>query len=456
MTIQDVEIAVVGAGIVGLAVAHYLAAAGRTRIALVDAGQPMAMTSAQSGENYRNWWPHRVMTEFTDHSIGLMEEIARTTGNRIGMNRRGYALATRRGRPQDLIDQLYEGYGAAASTRVRVHEADGTGGYRPPVSADWEAAPDGVDVLLDRDLIRRTFPSFDPAVAAVLHIRRAGAIASQQMGQHMLETVRAGGGRLVRGRVVAIERPAAGFRLGLKTPEGPATLDADILVDAAGPHVGQIAAMLGETLPVSNVLQQKITFEDREGAIPRTMPFSIDLDGQEIDWSDEERTALAADPDHAWLARPMPGSIHCRPEGGDGGRWIKLGWAYNRTASEPVADPAFDPHFPEVVLRGAACLNPSLRTYYGRLPRGAVLYGGYYTMTPENWPLIGPLATPGAYVAGALSGFGTMAACATGDLCARWITGAPRPDYADRLSLARYGDAALMRELTELESKGVL
>ncbi|WP_374449063.1 NAD(P)/FAD-dependent oxidoreductase, partial [Stella sp.] len=460
MRTEDAEIAVVGAGIVGLAVAHYLSAAGRTRIALVDSGPPMALTSARSGENYRNWWPHRVMTDFTDRSIALMEEIARATGNRIGMNRRGYALATRRERPQDLIDQLHDGYGAAAAARVRLHEPGGGASYRPPLSADWEDAPDGVDVLLDRALIRRTFPSFDPEVAAVLHIRRAGAIASQQMGQFMLEQVRGRGGRLVRGRVAAIERPGerpgAGFRLGLETPDGPAALDAEILVDAAGPHVGAVAALLGEALPVTNVLQQKIAFEDREGAIPRTMPFAIDLDGQSIDWTEEERAALVADPDHAWLAAPMPGSIHCRPEGGDSGRWIKLGWAYNRAAGEPVPEPAFDPHFPEVVLRGAARLNPSLRAYYGRLPRGAVLYGGYYTMTPENWPLIGPLATPGAFVAGALSGFGTMAACATGDLCARWITGAPLPDYAAKLGLARYGDHALMAELTNLESKGVL
>jgi hypothetical protein len=261
-------------------------------------------------------------------------------------------------------------------------------------------------VLLDRDLIRRTF-RLQPGDRSCC-IRRAGAIASQQMGQYMLEQVRARGGRLVRGRVVGIAR-AEGFRLTLDGADGASTIRADVVVDAAGPHVGSVAAMLGERLPVTNVLQQKITFEDREGAIPRAMPFSIDLDGQSIDWTGEERAALAADPEYAWLAGAMPGSIHCRPEGGDAGRWIKLGWAYNRTPGEPVPEPAFDPHFPEVVLRGAARLNPSLRTYYGRLPRGAVLYGGYYTMTPENWPLIGPLATPGAFVAGALSGFGTMA-----------------------------------------------
>ena len=47
------------------------------------------MTSAQSGENYRNWRTHPVMTAFTDHAIDFLEAIARQSGNRIGMTRRG-------------------------------------------------------------------------------------------------------------------------------------------------------------------------------------------------------------------------------------------------------------------------------------------------------------------------------------------------------------------------------
>jgi len=37
-----------------------------------------------------------------------------------------------------------------------------------------------------------------------------------------------------------------------------------------------------------------------------------------------------------------------------------------------------------------------------------VYYGGFYTMTEENWPLIGPMEVDDVFVVGALSGFGTM------------------------------------------------
>ena len=453
------DTAIIGAGSIGIAVAYYLLTHhGVKDIALIDAGDPMALTSAQSGENYRNWWPHPVMTAFTDHSTDLMEDIARATGNRIHMARRGYALATRRADPASLIDDLHRGYGAEGARRIRVHEGP-SAGYRPAASADWQAAPDGVDVLANPALIRAAFPGFAPDIATVLHIRRAGAISGQQLGQFMLETLRAGGGRLLRARVAAIEG-AAPFRLRLETADGGGTLRAARLVNAAGPFCGAVAAMLGENLPITCVFQQKIAFEDREAAIPRAMPFAIDLDGQEIPWTEEERAILAAEPETAALLAPMPGGIHCRPDGGDAGTWIKLGWAFNRRPSaaggDPAGEPPMDPHFPDIVLRAASRLNPSLRAYLGRLPRGARHYGGFYTMTAENWPLIGPMRTPGAFVAGALSGFGTMAACASGALCAAWIAGAPLPGHAPALSLARHANAPLMAELAAANSTGVL
>ena len=77
-------------------------------------------------------------------------------------------------------------------------------------------------------------------------------------------------------------------------------------------------------------------------------------------------------------------------------------------------------------------------------------------MTNENWPLVGPLGVDGAYVTGALSGYGCMAACAAGAICAGWIADGDLPDYATQLSLARYADKKLMTEIVNSPSKGVL
>jgi glycine/D-amino acid oxidase-like deaminating enzyme len=452
---HETEIAVVGAGIVGIATAYYLAVQHkRTRLLILDQGQPMTLTSAQSGENYRNWWPHPIMTAFTNHSITLMEDIARKTDNRLHMTRRGYLLCSRDVKPDALMRQLYVGYGTAAEHAIRIHESKGQTTYQPPASADWKVAPSGVDVLRN-NLIRKHFPDLDPAISTILHIRRAGDISGQQLGQYMLEEIRAAGGRFQRGRVTMIENGRR-FKIAIEANGQRETVNADFIVNAAGPFASHVALMLGETLPLLNVLQQKIAFPDRLGAIPRQMPFTIDLDGQTIAWTPEERDALGEDPSIAKFIKPMPGNIHCRPDGGEHSQWIKLGWAYNATPSEPEREPALDPNFPEIVVRAACRMFPRLRPYIGALPRGRSHYGGYYPMTAENWPILGASHTPGVFHAAALSGYGTMSACAAGDICARSLIGAPVPQFARSLSLARYGCKELMDELERTPSRGLL
>ena len=453
----QLSVIVIGCGIAGIAAAHYLTR--RTeidRVWIVDQGPPMAFTSAQSGENYRNWWPHPVMTAFTDLSISLMEDLARETGNGFGMTRRGYVLATRRKDIGDLLDALHDGYVDAGKDAIRFHATEAAGGYRPPEGGDWSCAPDGVDVLTNRSLIRRIFPGYDSDIANVLHIRRAGDIDSHQLGTIMLAMAGAAGAERKSGMVTGARATASGFLVEFNSANGTKTLEADILLNAAGPFVGDIATLLGFDLPVVNVLQQKIAFQDTLGAIPRDLPFSIDLDSQMIDWNGEERALLAESPETAWLTSPMPGSIHCKAEGGERGTGIKLGWAYNATPSTPSWTSGLDDQFPEIVLRGAARLNPRLRQYYGRLPRRLSHYGGYYTMTAENWPLVGPAGPEGSFVVGALSGFGTMAACAAGYLAAQMVCGGELPGYAGQLGLSRYADPALVSRLKELSRASVL
>ena len=446
---------VIGAGVAGIATAHYLALRPEIgKITIVDRGRPMAFTSAQSGENYRNWWPHPVMTAFTDLSISFMEEIDRTTG--IGMSRRGYALATRRTDIGELVDALHDGYADAATDALRFHGPGDGDAYVPPDSADWRTAPDGVDIITDRDLIRRTFPSYDPEVAAVIHVRRAGSIDSSRLGQRMLAIARGRGAEHVTGTVEAVAQVAGGFEVEVATAEGPRRLAVDVVFNAAGPFVADIGRMIGYDLPVCNVRQQKIAFEDRERAIPRDMPFSIDLDGQEIDWGDDDRALILEDDAAAWLAGPMPGGIHCKAEGAERGSWVKLGWAYTTDPTKPLWEPEVDDRFPEVVLHGAARLNPGLKVYYERLPRTMSHYGGYYTMTKENWPLIGPAGPGGSFVVGALSGFGTMGACGAGYFAAAMAAGAEVPDYAARLGLARYDDLVFVAGLEKIARSSIL
>lgn len=439
---QKTKVAIVGAGSIGISVAYYLVIRhGFTNVTLIDQGQPMSFTSAQSGENYRDWWPHAPMVQFMQHSISLMEEIASKSDNRIAMTRRGYVLATRANDIAGHLDQIAR---SDSDAEIRLHEGPIAPTYQPPWLPDWPQAPSGFDILSNQTLIQSLFPHYHPAIRHIIHVRRAGDISAQQLGQVMLETIRAAGGHRRTGVVTGIARRSEGFRLELLERETRVHLDVDIVVNSARPFAGDVAAMLGIDLPIYNVVQQKIAFPDHESAIPRTMPFSIDLDGQSIDWTDEERALLAADPATASLAGLMPGAIHCRPDGGDAGNWVKLGWAFNTVSEAAARTPPLRADYPEIVLRGAARLNPALKRYYGRLPRQMHHYGGYYTRTSDNWPLIGPMGSDGAVMAAALSGHGTMGACATGELTAAWIAGEELPTYARAFSMDRFSDGSTL------------
>lgn len=107
-------------------------------------------------------------------------------------------------------------------------------------------------------------------------------------------------------------------------------------------------------------------------------------------------------------------------------------------------------------MRGAERLVPGLSAYCDDLPRALSHYGGYYTRTCDNRPLIGPMGAPGAFMIAGLSGYGTMMACAAGELCAAWVTGRKLPDNARAFSLQRYADKALMGTSGENAADGEL
>ena len=452
---MDKQITIIGAGIIGICTAYYLAKNHKlSNIVLIDRNNPMSLTSAASGENYRNWWPQPEMFAFINRSIDLMEDIARKTKNRINMTRRGYALATRHKDTDEFINELKAGMNGLDEQLLRYQTNSISDSYRKSITNNWESTPNGVDVIQNRQLIGDAFPNYAEDVETVIHIRRGGDIDSQQLGQIMIEYLREVGVEFEFGNVLSIQK-SNGYAVEYKSVDCVRTVHSDIIVNAAGPFAKGVAKMLGVKLDLLNIYQQKIAFEDNQHLIPRDLPFSIDLDPQFLDWSSDEKELLSEDEKTSWLVDCMPNATHCRPDGGITGNWVKLGWAYNQTPDFDCQTQKIDTSFPEVVLRGASRLQPSLKAYYGKLPSRRIHYGGWYNMTNENWPLIGPMQMEGAFMNCAMSGFGTMASCAAGELCANWIAGAALPSYANGFSLNRYDNVQLMRKL-QSASKGVL
>jgi len=438
MTNASSKIVICGAGIAGIAAAYQLAVVhGVANVTLVEAGNPLSLTSDKSTEAYRNWWPGPdwQMTAYMNRSIDLIEEIARATGNRINLNRRGYLFATADATKIEFLSEMAQLAESRGAGTARFHDTSSSA-YVPSSERGFDSALNGADVITDRSLIRRHFPCLAPETMAVAHARRAGWLSAQQLGAAMLEAARERGAKLLRGELVGIvvnDRVRGVHVIQNGTHH---LLEATHLVLAAGPMQKHLAQMAGLDLPIFAERHHKVSFADTDG-VPRAAPMMIWLDAQYLPWSDDERAALEADDEARWLLQEFPAGVHGRP---DGAHATLLLFNYHNEAVAPEFPlPEPPAHYAEIAMRGMSTMVPGLRAYAGKPPRPYV-DGGYYVKTRENRPLIGPAPLEGLYVSCGYSGFGVMASCAGGELIARHITGALLPDYAPAFLLSRYQD----------------
>jgi glycine/D-amino acid oxidase-like deaminating enzyme len=437
---SSADVVVCGAGIAGVSVAFHLAVRqGVHRVLVVDPRPPLTLTSDKSTECYRNWWPGpgSDMVAFMNRSIDLLEEMAAESADAFRLTRRGYLYVTADPSRLEALRRSAEEISRLGAGELRVHGEDAAG-YLPSPSVGWMGVPGGADLLVGGGLHRR-FPYLCEQAVGALHVRRAGWVSAQQLGAWMLERARDAGATLVPAEVTSVE--VAGGRVEAVGLEGGERVRCGAFVNAAGPMFRAVGRLVGEDLPVHSEVHHKVAFRDVRGALPREAPMVIWHDPQRLAWSDEERAALEADPATRPLAGELPAACHGRPEGGSDSPWVVALWEYSRDIREPEWPLPEDPLYPEVVLRGMTTMVPALAGYLDHLPK-TVVDGGYYTKTPENRPLAGSGEVEGSFLAGALSGFGVMAAPAAGDLVARSVVGAPLPDDAGAFRLDRYRDPA--------------
>jgi glycine/D-amino acid oxidase-like deaminating enzyme len=448
------KVVICGAGIAGISAAYHLAVRrGVQNVVLVDERAPLTLTSDKSTECYRNWWPGPgdAMVSLMNRSIDLMEELARESGNAFNLNRRGYLYATADPARIPSLRRAAEESAALGAGPVRCHPGDAP--YRPAPPHGFVEPSSGADLILDPALILHQFPYLSTRTVAVLHARRCGWLSAQQLGMYLLERARERGVTFVSARVEGVD--VARGRVRAVRLQGGDRIATDCFVNAAGPFLREVGAALAVDLPVFAELHAKVVFRDALGIVPRHAPMLIWIDPQVLPWSEEEHALLLQSEETRRFLAELPSGVHARPEGGPDSDVLLMLWAYHTPPLEPVWPPRFDPHYFEIVLRGLTTMLPGLQAYLDRAPRPAI-DGGYYTKTRENRPLIGPLPVEGAYVIGALSGFGVMAACAAGELLAAHLTGGTLPHYAPAFLPERYRDPAYQRLLDTWDETGQL
>jgi len=429
---------IVGAGIAGVSAAYHLAVRhGVQDVVVCDPRPPLTLTSDKSTECFRNWWPQPAMVALMDRSIDLLEELE------FPLTRRGYVYFTASAGHLDDFERRAHTVSQAGAGRLRLHRPLSAS---PPCEAarEWDRIQTGADLITDPDLIGRLFPAASRDIVGALHVRRAGWLDAQQLGARLLEDARSVGVRLVLRSVVGVQHDRHGVT-AVDLDDGD-RIETPRVVIAAGPLIQDAAGLVGESLPVHAELHLKVAFKDHLGVVPRDAPLMIWDDPQRLAWDDDERAALrSVDPA---LLESLPGGAHLRPEGGSDSPWVLGLWEYETRVMRPTFPFPVDPMYPEVVLRGLSTMVPALAPYIDRLPQ-TVVDGGYYLRTPENLPIIGALRTPGAFVLGALSGYGIMASQAAAELLALHTTGSPLPGYADAFRPERFDDPTYLESVVD-------
>ena len=166
---------------------------------------------------------------------------------------------------------------------------------------------------------------------------------------------------------------------GVETTDGP--IDADFVVNAAGPWAGRVAAMAGLDLPILPERRQ-IAVVDPETPVPESVPLTIDLDTGSYFRPEREGAAL--------VGGHFGGDTTVDPNAYD--HSSDLDWTID--AVEKAAE---------------------WTTYFGpdsRIRRG---WAGLYAVTPDHHPIIEE-TIPGFVNAVGFSGHGFQHAPATGQL----------------------------------------
>jgi glycine/D-amino acid oxidase-like deaminating enzyme len=457
---KKADVVICGAGIAGISAAYFLTVRHKIKdVLIIDERPPLTLTSDKSTEAYRNWWPgpDGVMVALMNRSIDLLEEFAEATNNLFHLSRPGYVYAT--ADPDRITDFLTRSELAVKSGAgpLRIHRGTGDDPpYTPPSMASYKGQPSGCDLILDRESIRKHFPYITGRTLAVLHARRCGWLSGQQLGMYLLKQSLDAGAQLIPARVEKI-RLHKGRVKGVYISENGTqwSIATHNFVNAAGPMLQEVSHMLDIDLPVFHERHLKVSLKDTLGILPRNAPLLIWEDPQHLAWDDEDRKILAESKETQWLLKELPSGIHIRPEGGPESQNILFLWPYDLEPVKPIFPVPVPESYAEIALRGLVAMIPDMEIYLERMPKPFV-DGGYYTKTKENRLLCGPLPVDGAYVLGALSGYGLMAACGAGELLGAHISGSNLPNYASAFMIERYENPAYLKMLQDEAPTGQL
>lgn len=362
---QRADVVIVGGAILGSAVATFLARRpdwdGRVIVVERDPTYRTASTTL-SAASIRQQFSTPLNIEISRFGISLITDVGRWLGIP--------------GEPQPAVDFVEGGYLFLA-----------TAAGLPNLEANHAVQrAHGVSVaLLDTGELRRRFAwmRVDDLAAGSLGLAGEGWFDAHALLQAFRRKARSLGAQYLVGEVVAVERDGSDVR-GVRLADG-SSVEARVVVNAAGPRAAEVASMAGLALPV----RPRKRFVYHFGCRQRLGPAPLTID---------------------------PGGVYFRPEGP---AWIG-GYSPREGEEDPdTLDLEIDrSRFEEVVWPALAHRVPAFESL-----RLLDAWAGHYAVnTLDHNAVIGPHPeVPGFLFANGFSGHGLQQAPAVGRGLAEWI-----------------------------------
>ncbi|WP_255191361.1 NAD(P)/FAD-dependent oxidoreductase [Natronobeatus ordinarius] len=345
---------IVGGGIVGLASAYALADEGAT-VTVCEKGSIGSGSTERSVGGIRAQFSTPVNVDLSLESMRVWETFEDRFGIDIEYRRTGYLFLAR---TEAMADTFRENVAmqtdrGVPSTFLEPEEAlEYCSGIRPEAFVGATYSP--------------TDGFADPHLAVQGYAQAATEAGATVLTKTAVTDVRQDGGQVT----------------GVETETG--RLEADVVVNAAGPWARQVAAMADVSLPIAPRRRQLAVVEP-ETSVPESDPLAID----------------------------MARGSYFRPER-DGDALVGGHFADVDPDHDPDAySTSFDFDWAASALEAAA----DWTTYFG--PESGIKRGwaGLYAVTPDNHPIVEETA-PGLITAAGFSGHGFQHAPATGRLVA--------------------------------------
>jgi len=371
---------IIGGGVMGVSTAYHLAARGCQDVVLLEKAAFLGSeATGKCAGGIRYQFSTEINVRLSLLSLPMLVNFEEELGQQIDLRWTGYLF---------LLDNDADvcAYQAQVSMQNRLGV--------PSRMLSHDEAAQMVPLLNTADIMGGAYHARDGLAdpSGVVQGYTAGA---RRRGVQLLTGVEVTGIRVQAGKVT-----------GVQTSQG--AIDAPVVVNAAGPWAGQVAAMAGVQLPISPVRRQ-IAVTTPLPEVPADFPFVIDFSR----------------------------NLYFHREG----RGVLTG--QSNVNEPPGFNQSVDHNWTEQHLDNAIFRFPLLAKA-GLLREWA----GLYEVTPDAHPVIDRLADPlGFYVVAGFSGHGFMHGPAAGLLMSELILdGQARSLDIQQLRLSRFAEGDLVKE----------